>query len=88
MTDGHTHTHRTDSITSTADGGGNVNPRKTQKAEITRKLAFWATKVALKAIFLGVEKMGLITSLKPTMTNNGDMKSQITLFYLARVRNV
>ena len=32
----------------------NENPRKTQKADITRKLAFWATKVALKATFLGL----------------------------------
>ena len=39
----------------------NENPRKIQKADITRKLAFGATKV-LKATFLGVEKMGLTSS--------------------------
>ena len=59
----HTQTDWTIAITSTADAGGNENPRKTQKADITRKVAFWATKVALKASFLGVEKMGLTTSL-------------------------
>ncbi len=43
--------------------GANENPRKAQKADITRKLAFWATKVATKANFLGVEQLGLTTSL-------------------------
>ncbi len=38
------------------------NTRKTRKADVTRMIAFWATKVARKATFLGVEKMGLTTS--------------------------
>ena len=33
-----------------------------QKDDITRKLAFWASKVVQKASFVGVEKLGLTTS--------------------------
>ena len=34
----------------------NENPRKTQKADITKKLPFWATKVVMKATFLGSKR--------------------------------
>ena len=48
------------------------NPRKTQKVDITRKVAFWATKVPPKTTFLGVEKMGLTTSNNIKTTSDLD----------------